>query len=95
MFRISKRLLSSNLRWSGQFLHLSNLENQVGLIELDRPKALNALSDGLMIELGKALDELEADKDIGCVILTGRGRAFAAGADIKGKRCSMIQYDSV
>merc|ERR1712062_480224 len=70
-------------RWSGQFLYLSNLENQVGLIELDRPRALNALSDGLMIELDKALDELEADKDIGCVILTGRGRSFAAGADIK------------
>jgi len=41
------------------------------LIELDRPKALNALCDGLMTEVGKALDELEVDKDIGCVIITG------------------------
>lgn len=53
------------------------------MIELDRPKALNALCDGLMSEVGKALDELEVDNEIGCVIITGRGRAFAAGADIK------------
>jgi len=59
-----RRFLSSNLRWSGEFLHLSDLDNQVALIELDRPKALNALSDGLMLELGKALDELEIDKNI-------------------------------
>ena len=58
-------------------------EGGVALIELDRPKALNALCDGLMSEVGKALDELEVDNEIGCVIITGRGRAFAAGADIK------------
>ena len=50
---------------------------------MDRPKALNALCDGLMTEVAKALDEFEADKSIGCVMVTGRGRAFAAGADIK------------
>jgi enoyl-CoA hydratase len=77
------RSLSTVPRWSGDFIHLSNCDNGVALIELDRPKALNALCDGLMTEVGAALDELEVDKDIGCVIITGRGRAFAAGADIK------------
>jgi enoyl-CoA hydratase len=54
----------------------------VGLIRLNRPKALNALSNTLIQELGKALDAFEADNDIGCVVLTGNERAFAAGADI-------------
>merc|ERR1711990_1262146 len=77
------RNLASVPRWSGDYIHLSNCEGGVALIELDRPKALNALCDGLMSEVGKALDELEVDNEIGCVIITGRGRAFAAGADIK------------
>jgi len=80
---LAQRCLSSDLRWSGDFIHVSNCDAGVGLIELDRPKALNALCDGLMLEVAKALDEFEADKAIGCVIITGRGRAFAAGADIK------------
>jgi len=80
---LSKRALSMQPRWSGDYIHLSEAENGVAVIELDRPKALNALCDGLMTEVGKALDELEVDSSIGCVIITGRGRAFAAGADIK------------
>ncbi len=55
----------------------------VGLITLNRPKALNALSSALMAELGRALDGFEADADIGAVVLTGSEKAFAAGADIK------------
>ena len=55
----------------------------VGLITLNRPKALNALSSALMAELGKALADFEADDDIGCMVLTGSEKAFAAGADIK------------
>ena len=55
----------------------------VGIVTLDRPKALNALSDALMEELTKALDDFEADPEIGCVVLTGSEKAFAAGADIK------------
>jgi enoyl-CoA hydratase len=55
----------------------------VGLVTLDRPKALNALSEPLMAELARAIDELEADPQIGCILLTGSDRAFAAGADIK------------
>jgi enoyl-CoA hydratase len=55
----------------------------VGLITLNRPKALNALSTGLMTELAHALDELEGDTEVGAVVLTGSDKAFAAGADIK------------
>lgn len=56
---------------------------KVGLITLDRPKALNALCAALVAELSTALDAFEADERIGCVVLTGSERAFAAGADIK------------
>ena len=55
----------------------------VGLITLNRPKALNALSEGLMAELTTALDTLEADDAVGCIVVTGSEKAFAAGADIK------------
>uniref|UniRef100_A0A7N8Y483 Enoyl-CoA hydratase, mitochondrial n=1 Tax=Mastacembelus armatus TaxID=205130 RepID=A0A7N8Y483_9TELE len=55
----------------------------VGLIQLNRPKALNALCDGLMKEMGQALDGFETDGDIGAIVITGSDRAFAAGADIK------------
>ncbi len=56
---------------------------RVGLITLDRPKALNALNNSLIAELNQALDEFEANADIGCIVLTGSEKAFAAGADIK------------
>ena len=55
----------------------------VGLITLNRPKALNALCDALTRELTEALDLLEADDAIGALVLTGSEKAFAAGADIK------------
>ncbi|KPP63749.1 enoyl-CoA hydratase, mitochondrial-like [Scleropages formosus] len=55
----------------------------VGFIQLNRPKALNALCDGLMKEMGKALDDFEADSQVGAIVITGSDRAFAAGADIK------------
>lgn len=58
-------------------------KKNVGLIKLNRPKALNALCDGLMKELSTAVTEFEKDKEIGCIVLTGSDRAFAAGADIK------------
>ncbi len=55
----------------------------VGVISLNRPKALNALSSALMAELARALDEFETDTEVGAVVLTGSEKAFAAGADIK------------
>ncbi|MGE5331952.1 MAG: enoyl-CoA hydratase-related protein, partial [Nitrospirota bacterium] len=55
---------------------------KVGIITLNRPKQLNALNDQLMDELGQALKAFDADEKIGCVIITGSERAFAAGADI-------------
>ena len=55
----------------------------VGLITLNRPKALNALSSALIAEVSKALDGFEADEKIGAIVITGSEKAFAAGADIK------------
>ena len=55
---------------------------QVGIVTLNRPKQLNALSNQLMDELGAALKAFDADDGIGCIILTGSEKAFAAGADI-------------
>jgi len=61
---------------------LVETQAKVGLIRLNRPKALNALNDQLMDELGHALQVFDADKQIGCIIITGSEKAFAAGADI-------------
>ena len=55
---------------------------KVAVITLNRPKALNALNDQLMTELGQALLAFDADEAIGCIVLTGSEKAFAAGADI-------------
>ncbi len=55
----------------------------VGLIRLNRPQALNALSTRLIAELAETLDRFEADEGIGAIVITGNERAFAAGADIK------------
>ena len=56
---------------------------RVGLIRLNRPQALNALSSPLIADLGAALEAFEKDPNIGAIVLTGSGKAFAAGADIK------------
>jgi len=58
-------------------------KSSVGLVTLNRPKALNALFDPLMLELNAALKDLDDDKTIGAIVLTGSQKAFAAGADIK------------
>jgi enoyl-CoA hydratase len=62
---------------------LVEVRGRVGLITLNRPQALNALSSALFADLNQALDRFEADDGIGCVVLTGSEKAFAAGADIK------------
>ena len=62
---------------------LLETRESVGLITLNRPQAMNALSSPLMEELTHALDTLEADETIGAIVITGNEKAFAAGADIK------------
>jgi len=61
---------------------LVETRDRVGLITLNRPKALNALNDALMDELGNALANFDADENIGAIVITGSEKAFAAGADI-------------
>ncbi|XP_064344660.1 enoyl-CoA hydratase, mitochondrial isoform X1 [Camelus dromedarius] len=57
--------------------------SNVGLIQLNRPKVLNALCNGLIVELNQALQDFEEDPAVGAIVLTGGEKAFAAGADIK------------
>lgn len=63
-------------------LVLERVEGRVAILTLNRPKALNALNDALMDELGAALLKHDADENIGAIVLTGSEKAFAAGADI-------------
>jgi enoyl-CoA hydratase len=67
---------------SYQLIQVRTEADKVGVITLNRPKQLNALNSELMIELGQALLAFDADPHIGCIILTGNEKAFAAGADI-------------
>lgn len=66
---------------------VSEIENtnglKVGLIQLNRPDALNALNIPLMKEVVETMENMDIDEEIGCIVLTGNARAFAAGADIK------------
>jgi enoyl-CoA hydratase len=62
---------------------LTYTEGRVGIVQLNRPKALNALNRGLMDELIGILESYDANPDIGSMVITGSKRAFAAGADIK------------
>jgi len=61
---------------------IAEARGKVGLITLNRPKALNALNDALVDEVSAALDNFEADENIGAIVITGSDKAFAAGADI-------------
>jgi enoyl-CoA hydratase len=68
-----------------EFLHTSIVGDgprKTGILTLNRPKQLNALNDGLMDELGRELKRFDADEGIGCIVVTGSDKAFAAGADI-------------
>lgn len=70
---------------------LIEIHNRVGLIRLNRPKALNALSHQLLVELMDALEAFDADEGVGAMVVTGNERVFAAGADIS----EMIQAGPV
>jgi len=63
----------------------------VGLVRLNRPKALNALCAQLVEELGQAVRAFDADDAIGCIVLTGSDKAFAAGADIREMQAKSYQ----
>ena len=65
-----------------EFITTRTEGEKVGVITLNRPKQLNALSPALMVELGQALKGFDADDAIGCIVITGNEKAFAAGADI-------------
>jgi enoyl-CoA hydratase len=73
---VSDALILTELRGDG--------ERRVGLATLNRPKQLNALNDALMDELGAALLAWDTDDGVGCIVITGSEKAFAAGADIAG-----------
>lgn len=72
---------------------LVDIHGKVGLITLNRPQALNALNAQIVGEINQALDQLERDPSIGCVVLTGSAKAFAAGADIK--EMADLQYPQI
>ena len=67
---------------SYELIQVRTEADRVGVITLNRPKQLNALNDALMDELGAALKAFDADPAIGCMVVTGSEKAFAAGADI-------------
>jgi len=62
---------------------IAEKQDNVGVITLNRPKAMNALNEALVDEMARALDAFEADSDVGCIVIAGSEKAFAAGADIK------------
>jgi len=78
---------------------LVETHQRVGLIRLNRPKALNALNAAVMSEMNTALSEFDQDQDIGAMVITGDKRAFAAGADIKemveASAIDMLQRDHI
>ena len=63
---------------------LARVEDGVAVLTLNRPEARNALSPTMLPTLRRLLPELELDRDVGCVLLTGAGKAFCAGGDVKG-----------
>src|SRR6202034_610413 len=71
---------------------LVETRGRVGLVTLNRPKALNALNDALMDELGAALKAFDADDDIGAIVITGSEKGFAAGGDIGMMRPYSYMY---
>jgi len=75
--------LASNAASKLEYLKVQVREDKVGLIELNRPKALNALCEELIAELNIVTKDMDQDDSVGAIVITGSDRAFAAGADIK------------
>ncbi len=80
-------------------LILSSIVERAGLIQINRPQQLNALNAVVMEELAEALEEWDRSEQVGCIVITGNQRAFAAGADIKemadATAVEMLQRDSI
>ena len=74
---------TANNKYKNILAEVKGSKNHIGFIQLNRPKALNALNSELISELGDAVQKFDKDPAIACMILTGSNRAFAAGADIK------------
>jgi len=81
-FRVGARMFSAEASSYNNII-VEKKEGGVGFVQLNRPKALNALCDALYKELNEALHKLDQDPEVGCIVLTGSEKAFAAGADIK------------
>merc|ERR1719297_154728 len=77
------RMMSSQKELQYIKVDTTGTDGRVGLVTLNRPKALNALCAGLMDELITALNQMDNDPKIGAIVVTGSEKAFAAGADIK------------
>ncbi|XP_044310512.1 enoyl-CoA hydratase, mitochondrial [Varanus komodoensis] len=78
-----RRFLAGAAQFQYILVDKKGAKQNVAVIQLNRPKALNALCDGLMDEMNQALDALERDPAVGAIVITGSEKAFAAGADIK------------
>ncbi|HSD84713.1 MAG TPA: enoyl-CoA hydratase-related protein [Anaerolineae bacterium] len=80
-------------------LILTSVNEHTGLIQINRPQQLNALNAVVMEELARALEEFDRDERVGCCVITGNQRAFAAGADIKemvdATAVEMLQRDNI
>ncbi|HET7089408.1 MAG TPA: enoyl-CoA hydratase-related protein, partial [Anaerolineae bacterium] len=78
---------------------LTEVRDRVGLIRLNRPQQLNALNAQQMEEVATALEEFDRDENVGCIVITGNERAFAAGADIKemagASAADMLTHDAI
>jgi enoyl-CoA hydratase/carnithine racemase len=77
MFRLGRFLLAS------EPLVKCEIVGKIAVLKLNRPKALNALNSEIVTELAENLKKMESNPAVGCIVVTGEGRAFAAGADIK------------
>lgn len=93
---LSRRWASGPATLQDSYEHIqvdaTYFDKGVGVITLNRPKALNALCDALFVDLIHAAKALDQDDAIGCLVLTGAGKAFAAGADIAEMKDRTFDY---